>query len=310
MEQKAISIIIPTHNNAHYLKRSLASCLEQDFKLPFEILVIDDCSEDETKQIVEELRKEHSNIRYFYVANRCPLKNRLYGVEQAEGECIIFLDADDYLAKNMLSKMHQTLKENEADLVNCGMNYIKKGGIRPSKLVKDATYNRNEAIKALFDDTSFRSFLHTKIFKKELLLKMDFLGKIELHNFMFEDSLLCFHYLLLSKKVISIKDRLHYYEKTNEGSATSKGYQRAIDNVSVRTSIRAKIEDMGDTDLRKLFLKSKVRTRLLLASDYVLSVFPDKKTKKEIKAKTKADFKNAYGKTFSRDKANYKELVY
>ena len=170
MEQVAVSIIIPTHDNAAYLKRSLASCIEQDFSLPYEVLVIDDCSKDGTKETVESFQKDHPFISYFYVENRCPLKNRLYGVEKAQGECVIFLDADDYLAKNMLSKMYQTLKDNEADLVNCGMNYIKKGGVHPSKLVKNATYDRNQAIRALFADTSFRSFLHTKIFKKELLL--------------------------------------------------------------------------------------------------------------------------------------------
>ena len=306
-----LSLIIITHNNGGYFTRALNSAINQDATFPYEIIVVmDDCN-DSTKEVVVSEKSKHPYINYYEVSFHCPLKNRLYGLEQAKGKYVIFLDGDDYLTPNMFSRMVSIMENEKADMVNCGLSYIKKGKIKPSKLVKNATYDRNSALKALFADTTFRAFLHTKIFLREKLLKMEFLGKIDIHNFMFEDAYLCFHYLLLCEKVVSIKDHLHFYDKTNEMSAThKKGYSRCIDNVSVRSAIRNKIECMGDPDLRKIFLSSKIRTRLLLSSDYFLSSFEDKKTKKEVLRKTKGDFKNAYSKKFDKEKVFYKDLLY
>ena len=86
MDKPVISISIATHNNGVYLNKAISSCLEQDFKLPYEVIVIADACNDNTKEVVESLMKTHKNLFYYEVNNKCVLKNRIYASKIAKGE--------------------------------------------------------------------------------------------------------------------------------------------------------------------------------------------------------------------------------
>lgn len=305
-----ISLIICTHNNAKDLPKAIDSVCKQDFKLPFELIVINDDSTDNTKEIVENFQKEYPFIRYFEVKNHSLPMNRIFGVKHAEGEYIMFLDGDDWIAPNMMTKMYDAMISSDADLVNCGMYFVRDKKTSKSKLVSDNLLNQEEAFKELFKDYKFRSYMHTKLFKKELFLKIDFIDKVDVRNIMYEDLLFCFFYLVNVKKVKCIKDCLHFYNKTNSGAMTKTGYNRSQDSMKVRATIRAMIEKINNKNVRKSFIQSKSRASGLLFVDYLLSKFPDSKTKKEVRRLTKADFKNIYSKKFDIDKINYKDLIY
>ncbi len=86
------SIIVPTYNRAEYLRKTLESILEQSYPY-YEVLVIDDGSTDNTKEIVESVG--HSNIRYVYQENGERGKARNNGMRLAKGDYVTFLDSDD-----------------------------------------------------------------------------------------------------------------------------------------------------------------------------------------------------------------------
>ena len=112
-----LSLIIITHDNGEYFIRALNSAVNQDATFPFEIIVVmDDCN-DSTKEVVVSEKSKHPYINYFDVSFHCPLKNRLYGLEQAKGKYVIFLDGDDYLAPNMFSRMVSIMESEKADMV-------------------------------------------------------------------------------------------------------------------------------------------------------------------------------------------------
>ena len=312
MDKYEISIIIPTHNNEPYIGRALSSCFEQDFDKPFEVIVLCDACTDKTPEIVKEFKKEHDNLVVFEVNNKSALKNRIFGAKHSKGKYLMFLDGDDHYINNALSLMHKTISKNDADLVNASFLIERKKKTSKYAFAKDSTLDRYDALKALFHDIELRGFMNCKIYKRDLFLKIDILDKlmnISVGNMLYEDLLVNFYYMLLVKKVITIKEPIYVYNKTNETSLTSKGYRRTMDNVMVRNLIRFKIEEINDDIIRKNFLKSKLRGRILLMTDIFLSKFPNKNVKRTIKAEVKHDFKNIYGKTFDVSNITYNQLI-
>jgi glycosyltransferase involved in cell wall biosynthesis len=85
-----ISVVIPTHNRYELLKRALASVFAQTYP-PSEVLVIDDGSTDDTRQI----QQDFPNVKYFYQKNGGVSRARNLGIKKATHEWVAFLDSDD-----------------------------------------------------------------------------------------------------------------------------------------------------------------------------------------------------------------------
>jgi len=97
-EKETVSIIIPTYNYAIFLPTAIRSCLDQTYK-PIEIIVVDDGSTDNTKEVVKEFS---CNIIYLYQENRGVSAARNRGLELARGNYLAFLDSDDYLTEDSI----------------------------------------------------------------------------------------------------------------------------------------------------------------------------------------------------------------
>jgi len=85
-----VTVVIPTYNRYEFLKRALESVFSQTY-LPHEVIVVDDGSSDETKQILQDFPK----IKYIYQKNRGVSSARNLGIKNARHEWIAFLDSDD-----------------------------------------------------------------------------------------------------------------------------------------------------------------------------------------------------------------------
>jgi glycosyltransferase involved in cell wall biosynthesis len=116
-----VSIIIPTFNRGHLLPDAVNSCLNQTLK-NLEIIIVDDGSSDNTKQVVSELQASQSSkgkIRYFSQLNSGASVARNHGFKQARGDFIQFLDSDDVLEATKLEKQYKKLYEFENEEVAC-----------------------------------------------------------------------------------------------------------------------------------------------------------------------------------------------
>lgn len=96
-----ISVIIPTYNRAHTLRRAINSVLKQSFR-DFELLVVDDGSTDETAKLIGECND--TRLSYCYQENRGVSAARNSGIEKARGEWLCFLDSDDEWKERKLEK--------------------------------------------------------------------------------------------------------------------------------------------------------------------------------------------------------------
>ncbi len=114
-----VSIIIPTYNRQSYLSGVIKSVLDQTFD-DFEVVLIDDGSTDQTKEVVEKyINTQPDKIKYFYQGNKGPSAARNNGIKQASGEYIAFLDDDDEWLPDKLKYQIDGFSQNQ----NIGLVY-------------------------------------------------------------------------------------------------------------------------------------------------------------------------------------------
>ncbi|MGH7884319.1 MAG: glycosyltransferase family 2 protein, partial [Thermodesulfobacteriota bacterium] len=128
-----ISVIIPTYNRAHFLPEAIESIRKQNY-LSIEIIIVDDGSTDNTKQLVQNLGK---SIKYIYQENKGPAAARNAGLRGVNGEIIGFLDSDDLWPPNKLKLQLSTL-------LNSSTTEIIMGGVKHLML---SNYDENEFIE-------------------------------------------------------------------------------------------------------------------------------------------------------------------
>lgn len=113
-----VSVIIPAYNVEDYIAEAIESVANQTFD-DWELIVVDDGSTDSTVDIVEEQFNKITNNRTTLIrqenAGQSVARNR--GLSIASGSYIYFLDSDDYLNRNTLSSLYQTVIDNNLDII-------------------------------------------------------------------------------------------------------------------------------------------------------------------------------------------------
>ncbi|MBS3808958.1 MAG: glycosyltransferase family 2 protein [Desulfobacterales bacterium] len=138
-----ITIIIPAYNYAHLLHRAVESVMAQIDDANAEVLIIDDGSTDETPATIESLsRKFPQGFRALRKENGGLASVRNRGILEANGQYLIFLDADDEMVTNALKAIQQHILNNpESQMIICGHISIEENGSSrnhlPSKLSND-----------------------------------------------------------------------------------------------------------------------------------------------------------------------------
>lgn len=123
-----VSIIVPTYNRGHFLERTIENVQKQTIN-DWELLIIDDGSNDNTKDIVEGFIKNDNRVKYFYQENSGgPASPKNIGLEKATGEYVAFLDSDDEWFPLKLEKqlnLFETSDNKKLGVVTCFL-YIKE----------------------------------------------------------------------------------------------------------------------------------------------------------------------------------------
>jgi glycosyltransferase involved in cell wall biosynthesis len=109
-----VSIIVPTYNQSKYIAYTLESIKNQTY-LTWECIIVDDDSNDGTKELVEAIIKDDSRFKYFHKKNEGVAAARNYGFSKARGKYVQFLDSDDYLAKERLQRCLEIM-ENDSQI--------------------------------------------------------------------------------------------------------------------------------------------------------------------------------------------------
>ncbi len=132
-----VSIIVPVYNAEKRISETIKSIIMQSFK-DFELFLINDGSKDNSGLICDKFASKDDRIKVFHQNNSGPAAARNKGIEEANGEYIAFVDADDTVDNNWLEEMINAQKKNNVDLVCTGYNKL---FYKDSKLLKTIIYN-------------------------------------------------------------------------------------------------------------------------------------------------------------------------
>ncbi len=126
-KQPLISVIVPVYNIIPYLPRCVESLRTQTYK-NLEILLIDDGSTDETPALCDRLATEDERIRVFHKKNGGPSSARNFGLQQAGGEYVGFVDSDDYVDADMYERLYGAIEKTGMPVAQVGRDEIDKDG--------------------------------------------------------------------------------------------------------------------------------------------------------------------------------------
>ena len=114
-----VSIIIPVYNAEKYLGKCLESLLSQTLQ-EMEIICVDDGSSDSSPEILKRFQERDGRVRILTQENQYAGAARNNGMKEAQGEYLLFLDADDFFENTLLEKVYNQGKKMEADIVLFG----------------------------------------------------------------------------------------------------------------------------------------------------------------------------------------------
>jgi glycosyltransferase involved in cell wall biosynthesis len=159
-----VSVIIPTYNRAYVVKRTIDSILNQTFP-DFEIIVVDDGSKDDTKEVINSYID--NRIKYIYKSNGGVSSARNVGLKNATGGFICFLDSDDFWPENFLQVMSDKLTANSEYCAAYCMRtrLFEDGSMQPS--YQKEFFASGQITELLFQKTFIQT--STLCFKKNVL---------------------------------------------------------------------------------------------------------------------------------------------
>lgn len=167
--QPLVSVIMPAYNYEKYIGKSIESVLAQDYE-KFELIIVDDGSEDGTKSIVEQYAKSDIRIKLLEQANQGVSVARNKGLDTATGEYVAFLDSDDLWDADNLSVMVQAAECTKSGLVCASMDIINADGTRQKA---NTAYKDGELMDFVTNNNEIRFFwgVGSVIIRRDILEK-------------------------------------------------------------------------------------------------------------------------------------------
>ena len=219
MTDVLISVICPFYNAAKYLDECINSVLNQKND-SWELILVNDGSTDFSVHIAESYSKKDSRIKLYTIKNSGTLFARNYGIQQATGKYITFLDSDDSLDDNAFSALCSEIDNNiDAIVFNLcvfGTNEIKKKQLGSFDCRKIISGNNN-VIDELFVKTNFGYGLCGCIFQRELF---SFVNTIDCRRMRYsEDMLVAYNVFKQVNSILFLPDFLYNY-RMNSNSVT------------------------------------------------------------------------------------------
>ncbi len=225
-----ISVIIPVYNSSTYLRKCLDSVVNQTLK-DIEIIVINDGSTDDSKNIIGEYTVKYKNIIFIDQENKGIGKTRNIGIKKATGEYITFVDSDDYIKENMLEEYYKYAKKHNFDLV-IG-SYIKK--INNKEIIFENNKFKTGNVKTTPQILYLIEYgPWAKLYKREMLINNNIYFD---EKRKYEDMPFVSKALLKSKLIGQITEPYYYYIIHNNSETTTMD-KRVFDILDILKEIK------------------------------------------------------------------------
>lgn len=239
-----LSIIIPVYNAENTLRKCLDSILEQNYT-DYEIILVNDGSQDSSEKIILEYEKENNKIKYISKENSGVADSRNIGVKNATGEYIVFVDSDDYVKNTIFTDIESYL-EKGIELIKWKGILVNKDGKEISKMQGpcfEETTGEN-GFNILYSEDVFIDTLWLYAIKRNIFIENDF--KFETNTY-HEDFGLLPLIIVKAKTMVSIDKYNYFYVQTENsimrGNDYRKTLKKAYDSLLQYDNIIKKIEN-------------------------------------------------------------------
>lgn len=241
-----ISVIIPVYNTEKYLHRCIDSVLAQTYQ-DFELLLIDDGSKDSSGAICDEYAVGDSRVKVFHKENGGVSSARNVGLDNARGEWITFVDADDYIEENFLKSFEGNL---DADLV-VGNMIICEAGKSPSDIDAHIVPGKYCPIQSVLKGNLTKTVFCApwgKLFRNDGIRDLRF----DVGMTICEDTKFVYNYIAKAKdmRILSLDEATHYVYMYPSIPSIEK-YQMSVESsVYCLLSMEKAYQEVGVYDRR------------------------------------------------------------
>lgn len=221
MQNELISIIIPIFNTSRYLKKCISSVLKQSYS-NLEILLILDGEQKKEKEICNKIAVKDKRIKIYIKEHTGVSDTRNYGIRVSKGKFICFLDGDDWLPKNAILDLYESLIKTNTQLSIGAITTVSEYGKKFLKY-KDQVLDLEEKetlIESIFSLNSPLGYMAAKLYYKDIIIKNNILFDINMECY--EDTYFTCQYLQNCNKIVFFNKNVYYYNRFNSTAATKK----------------------------------------------------------------------------------------
>ena len=285
MKNELITAVIPVYNVEQYLEECVESLFAQTYE-NIEILAVNDGSTDGSRTILERLREKDNRLRILDKENGGLSDARNFGIAEAKGRYICFIDGDDTIAPAFIEHLHDAIQD--ADISVCDMEYVYEDGRREYRSGGAFTQANAKTMPSLIriNNSACNKLYRTSLFEEIRFPK----GKL------YEDLATVPIQIYRSSSVAKVNEPLYFYRQ-REGSIQHKADERifhiydAVDRLKSYVIchgnepeildeinrmyliygldiVTLKIKDMDDREVRVPFLKQNMALLKAAYPDY------------------------------------------
>ena len=264
-----VSVIVPIYNVEKYLRQCLDSIRNQEFT-DFEVLMIDDGSPDNSRDICREYEKEDERFHYFHQENGGLSAARNYGIREAKGEYICFVDSDDMISRRYLQVLYESIEKYHADMV---FGYFKKfydeteivddekKEVSLRLLDQEEAYQKltviGEDYKSMNLIVAWNKLIRQDIVKETLFLQ----GKWH------EDEFWIHHIIEKSDKIVETTLEIYYYRQRRD-SIVGAGNESDLRHLDIVDAFEDRVRLYKRVASKKTYRKAAFAYRRMIAIHY------------------------------------------
>lgn len=220
-----ISIIVAVYNVEKYIENTLKSIVNQDYA-DFELVIVDDGSTDKSVEVINEfLNRKNINWKLIKKENGGQSSSRNVGLRNASGEYIVFMDSDDVIAGDFLSKLKDALDKNDCEFSFCNFDFVKQQIPPKDTDLRVKRYEKKELLN-VFLRRSINFVLPSMMFKKEFLLKNKLLFDERIR--FSEDQMFIWNVIIQSKNSVYLYNKMYGYYVREKSIMTASPYNKIM----------------------------------------------------------------------------------
>lgn len=214
-----ISVIVPVYKVEPYLNQCVDSILNQTYK-DLEVLLIDDGSPDKCGDICDEYRRIDKRVRVFHTENKGLSAARNFGLKEANGDYIGFVDSDDWIEQDMYEVLLRRMQETEADISVCGV-WEEYSTTAKERSLRGEVYSGSACLEALIDE-NINDYVWNKLYHYQLFQNVSFPKGLN-----YEDITIMHKIICKAEKVV-VDQSIKYHYRQRPESITNKYTPRNI----------------------------------------------------------------------------------